>query len=1044
MATRSGDSTSSDLQERRYLTILFCDLVGFTELSEQLDPEELRDVLSRYQHLTVTVMEGYGGFVATFSGDGISVYFGYPVAHENDAERAVRAGLELIERLRDINVQARHRPVRPLAARIGVHTGLAVIGPEQASAGQSVQSAVGEPVNLAARLQAEAPPNSVVVSEATLELLGGSFDTEPLGARKIRGISRMILVHRISRARPASSHMRGRRRGASRMVGRTGDLERVLWRWMNVRQNSRCQTVLVEGEAGIGKTRLVVEFCKRPELADATVLPMACHEIFASTPLYPIGTLLWARIGPAADGDRTADIQNLSKFLDEVGVNSAENLEIAASLLGLTQTSKLDEIAPTPMLVRRRQFAFLISLVQQMTRRQPTVLWIDDAHWLDPSSAELVRDVVAHLADAPFLVLLTLRSFPEGPALPRANEVIYLEPLDAEDCLELARSIPGAQALSDQALSHAVEAADGIPLFAEQLVLSLVDQDADALDLDRTSRLPLTLAELLSERLDRLPGGRRIVQAAACLGRSFTAGFLASLLQSTDEQIVEPLEALVGAEILRPWPDGVETRYEFRHALLQRMAYESMVQAERRIMHGRIVTALNERASGVPAIPELMAHHLTAAGQFHDAIRMWLHAGVSAARRSAHIEAIQHLRRGLTLLGEISQPQVHRELEMNLQAALIGSITATQGSTSSMLSECCQRGMQLCREGEPTPLVFPFLFGQFTFTICRGHTREAADLAKAFLSLADRNSYDVGRVIGHRLVGMSLLAQGDAAKAREQLERSLQLYSRERDANATHLFGQDAEVHGRSLLSLAQFCLGEVDEALRVGCQALQTADALRHPHSTAIALAYVGGWVLGLCGAPDELMREARRLIEVSEQHRLGAFRAFGAAFFGWALCQKGDLEEGIVALEQAIETFDAVDYRLSLAGHLGNLADAKRRSGQLGDAEALCARAFQIMSAGADRWLEPEVRRIHALIVDNLRPQDSDKAEALYRGAVECARNFGFPVFELRCLLTLQEFLKPLRHDVEVESRIRELSAFGDLDRRAAEALLTYESCA
>jgi tetratricopeptide (TPR) repeat protein len=513
--------------------------------------------------------------------------------------------------------------------------------------------------------------------------------------------------------------------------------------------------------------------------------------------------------------------------------------------------------------------------------------------------------------------------------------------------------------------------------------------------------------------------------------------FLLAVLQEGAGEVAKPLEALVTAEILQPKRYGAEIRYEFRHALLQRMAYESMVQSERRAMHRRIVEVLRSRTT-LPTIPEVMAHHLTEAGNFPEAIGAWLQAGVSAARRSANVEAVDHLRRGLGLLDRISAPAERRQLELNLQVSLMSSILATQSATSIELSVCCERGLALCDEGEATPLVFPFLFGEFTFTNCRGETEEAERLARLFLSLAERNANDSGRVIGHRMLGMVLFAQGHALEAREQIDRSLALYRHERDAATTHMFGQNTEVHSKSLLSLIRFCLGDIDAALDVGLDALRAADAIRHPHSTAIPLCYVGGWVFGLCDATDNLMRESRRLIALSEQHRLAGFRAHGTGFFGWALCQRGDLAQGIAAIEQAIAAFDSIEFRLSIAGHLANLADAQRRTGRLGEAEASSARAMQLIPQSG-RWLEPEIRRVDALVVAALAPQAPEDAEARLRGAIACARTLGFPIMERRCLASLQRFLATAQRDAEVDARLNELAHFGNLDRRVEKAVRT-----
>jgi len=1016
--------------ERRYLTILFVDLVGYTQLSEQLDPEDLTILQRRYQNLALRVMERFGGFVARYVGDGILVYFGYPTAHENDAERALRAALELLDRLRSLDTTVQETTMPPLAARIGISTGLVLVAPELLSGGASEHSVVGEAVNLAARLQAEAPAGAVVISKETFDLVQGLFECRELGPRSIKGLSRDVLIYQVVRPLP------GAKRPAPRpvhMVGRHHAMERVLSRWRMVREESRCQTVEIVGEAGIGKTRLILELCSRPELADAAILQANCHELFANTPLYPVASFLWARAGVTDEDDESQRLHKVEILLDELGVSRSENLQLVANLLGLAKMGVGDSTAPTPLLFKRKQYDFLVSMIRQRARASPTILWVEDAHWLDASSAELLHEIVASLAEVPLMVLMTRRSFPKGVALPEANEIIRLNQLDKQNCLEIVESIPGAESLSDDSVSRAIEAAEGVPLFLEQFVISLIEENQRTPNSrQRSGGVPLKLGEIMSERLDRRPGGRRIVQVAACVGRSFTPDFLAALLRQEPASIGEPLQALVDAEILLPRRYGAEIRYGFRHALLQRIAHESMVQAERRAMHGLIVDLLQTHSEAGPTLPEVMAHHLTEAGKFREAIGAWMRAGISAAQQSAHVEAIVHLRKGLSLLDKVSNVDTRRQLEIDLQAALIGSVMATEGATSMHVSECCQRGLELCQQGGPTPRVLPFAFGQFTFTNCRGRVDEAAALAQLFLSHAERMNSESGRVIGHRMLGMVLLGQGEVAQAREQFELSLNLYLPERDAVTTHQFGQNTEIHTKSSLSLALFCLGDIDSALQIGVDALRSADMLRHPHSTAIPLTYVGGWVFGLCGASDHLMREAKRLIALADQHRLGAFQAHGTALLGWALCQLGRLEQGAATIEQAIAALESIEFRLAISGHLGNLADAHRRLGNLRAAESACARAIELMSESSFLWLEPELRRIEALIMGARSPEI---AEAMLRRAVVRAQQLGFPVLERRCLVALGQRLE--RYDEDVESRLRELSHLGDLAQRVASAM-------
>ncbi|MEX2223178.1 MAG: AAA family ATPase, partial [Candidatus Rokuibacteriota bacterium] len=1025
--------------EHRFLTIEFIDLVGFTDLAEQLDPEELGLLLRRYQRLALTTMERFGGFVAQAFGDGLLVYFGYPAAHGNDAERALLAAFALLQGLRDLDTTVHGRTMPKLEARIGVHSGLVMIAQELVTGpGTSGYGAVGEAVNLSNRLQGEVPSGGIAISQETASIVEGLFECRPLGLKAIKGLSRKVEVYQVVRPLPDTKRSESRvRRGAARMVGREGAIERILARWQVAREGARCQTVAVVGDAGLGKTRLMLELSSRPEFADATLVQGQCHELFASTPLYPIRVFLRGRAGLTADDEESVRLDKIAAYLVEIGRDTQENRELIATLRGVGAPDRGAAPAATPQLLKQKQYQLIGSIFDQAARAHPVVLWIDDAHWLDPSSAELLRDVVVASTKVPVLAVLTMRPFPKGPALPEIDETIPLEHLGMQDCLELARSVPGAGGLSEEMVVKAVEAAEGVPFFLEQLVISLLDEQARGpAPHRRLSGVPLMLAELMSERLDRRPGARRIAQAAACIGGAFTLDFLLALLED-EAQVRERLEALVEAEILLPKRVGAEIRYEFRHALLQRMAHESMVQTERRAMHAHIVAVLRNPAVGEPAIPEVLAHHLTEAGAFPEAVGAWLRAGVAADRRSAHVEAVEHIRNGLRLLDKIPDPGSRRQFELNLQASMMGSLLASQSATSPELAACCERGLQLCEEGAAVPMAFPFAFGQFTFVNCRGRTGEAISLARQFISRAEHGGFESERVIGHRMLGQALLAKGDTAGAKAALERSMALYVPARDAATTHLYGQNTEVHTKSLLSVTYLCLGDVDIAIETGLDALRAADAIRHPHSTAIPMVYVGGWLFWLCGAAEQMLTVGKSLLALAEQHRLYGFRAHAAAFIGWALCQGGNPEAGMSMIAKAIAAFDSVQFRLSTAGHVANLADAQRRAGRLAEAAVTCERAMELMPEGC-QWLEAELRRVHALVAAELAPGERDHAETLFRGAVSCAQEYRFPVLERRCLLSLARFLTASgRPDASVESRLGELSHLADLDRRVARAM-------
>ena len=952
---------SSDVRktspERRYLTIMFIDLVGSTELSEQLDPEDLAVIIGRYQQLAVAVMDRFGGFVAQFSGDGILVYFGYPYAHGNDTERALRAALEMIAQLRKLDIPLLSGITKTLSARVGVHTGLVIVGGMSSDA--NIHGIVGEAANMSARLQNEAPTNGVVISLEAHRLVERLFEFAPLGARMLKGFSRPIEAFQVIRARPIAGRDSIRQtRSASGMIGRGPALARLVALLQAVRQEGRRQIVVVRGDAGIGKTRLVSEFFSHPAVGTLSIAQAQCQELFSNTALAAFTSFLWRQANLRPEDSEDARRAKLEIMLDGFGLRTSENKHLIERIPGLGLTNA-PERAESANLLKISQFELIKGMVSATVAKTPLIICVEDAHWLDPSSAELLREL-ALIEEAPVLMLFTARSFPRGPPLPGPSETIVLEPLLHDDGLQLAVGLPGAHTLSDELIARAIQAADGVPLFIEQLILSLVEEQRQPESSRpwKAGRIPLALAEQMSERLDRRPGARRIVQAAACLGRSFTPEFLAAILDDPADALKPQLDLLVDAEILRPMRVGVDLRYEFRHSLLQRMARDSMVEPERRAAHQRVAELL-QTAPDIPLPPEVAAFHLSEAGQFTQAVQKFLRAGIEAAQQSTHVEAIDHLQKGIALLEKIPL-DLRRELEIRLRVALMSSLAVTQFATSQELSDCCARGIELCREHGETPMAFPFVFGQFTVANCRGQIAEARSLADLFLSLSEKSRYGSGLVIGHRLRGMCLLGQGDLSAARSDLERSLELYSHERDATSVGWFGQNPRVHAQSLLALTAFCQGEVRLALLLGREALQAADSMKDPHSAALALSYVGGMIFGYCSAPGRVANQAAQLLALCSQHRLSGYRPHALAFLGWAECQSGEAVAGAAKIEAAIKAFDSVEYRLGVASHLCNLADARRRMGQFAEAKIASARAIDMMAVGAGMWLEPEIRRV------------------------------------------------------------------------------------
>ncbi len=999
------------MPERRYLSILFADLAGYTALSERLDPEDLRDLQLRYQDIALTEIERQGGFVASFHGDGVLAYFGYPTASETDAERAVRAGLALVERMPEIADPAIDGA--GLSARVGVHTGLVVIGPEKSSAVNHEHSIVGEAANIAARLQAHAPRDSVVVSHATHELVRGIFETESLGERHLRGLSRPIEVHRT--LRPRRNAGRIRHGHALPMVGRAAELAALRDHWLAVVGDGRCRVVDVIGEPGVGKTRLLREFCTLADLADARVLRSVNLELYATTPLHSVAAMLMRQLRLGGPDDPAAMLRKVMAWLDSLGLASPVNAAMVADLLGRPLPSA-GGAGPLPTLLRRRQFELICDLMEHAVRRQPALLWVEDAHWMDPSSVELLGVLLARVRDMPVMVVLTRRAFPKPAALPAATASIALEPLSRAESIAMASGLPGAGALDSRLLARAVEIADGIPLFIEQLTLSLL-RDGKASDrigpAGAGEALPLTLAEILSARLDRLHGARHIVQAAACIGFQVPPPLLAAVAGVTPEAAVAVLNELVEAEILRHRGGG----FEFRHALLQRVARDSMMRPDRHACHARIAAVLRDlAAAGDTALPETIAHHLTEAEQVAEAAAAWLQAGAAAAARQALREAIQHLRQGLAAVPRIEDPAFRLEIELKLQVQLVAPITATRGSTAPELAECCRRGLELCRLAPTSQAVFPFIFGLFTHLHCRGRYVEALQLAELFLETAQRRDNRVAEVEGHRLLGVGLASMRRHREARDSLLTAIRLFQPEWDAGPALMFSQHTLINATSLLGTKHFALGALDQAIPQMTQAVDLAIARRHPHTLAITLSYAC-FVFGMLGHAEAIAWCSSRLVALCEEHQLSLFLTLARAHAGWSRCLAGDIETGSTALQAAAEMQEAADFWIATPFLLGLAAEAHLAAGRRALAETLCARAERMLhrSDAGHNEIDPDAMRLVARVRVRLDPGNTAAPAAYLREAIAITRDSAAAYYEYRCLRELEAIEGPLPNTLE-----------------------------
>jgi len=985
---------------------MFCDLSGSTKLSTQLDPEDLYSVLSSYRTTAAEVITGLGGTVAQYLGDGILAFFGYPTAYEDDAERAVRSGLEVVRQASALQTQLSQH----LRVRVGIATGLVVVGEQDGAPQSGEKSAVGEALNLAARLQALAPENGVVIAESTRRLIGTPFELREVSIPEAKGFADPITAFSVTGLSPVDGRYEGLRSGErTTFVGREEEVALLLRRWTQITQGEG-RVVLLQGDPGIGKSRIVDQVCTELHNSAHSCLRFFGSRLHTQSALHPV-TRQIQRSANIAEGDGDDEkLAKISQLFSSASGDSETEVRLIANLLGIAKFSKeLDALGPVQK--REKLLNALLNYPFILAKQNPVLIVFEDAHWMDPTSLDLLDRLAALIAEHPILLVVCARpEYQPAWADHSAVTLLSLNRLGFREGAAMISGIARGKTLPPNLTEQILNRGDGVPLIIEELTKTVLEsggliEQADSYALRGslpTPALPGSLHASLVARLDRQPPNvKNLVQIGAVIGREFAYKVLESVAGLPSPEIEEGLTKLAGSGLIHRRGKGPDAVYVFKHALVQDAAYSTLLKGRRQHIHAAIARTLLDKFPALAASqPEVLAHHLTVACDFPAAIQFWLAAGRSQIRASADLEGIQHLQRGIELIGEITDPSLARELELPLQAALIGPLVAVEGPCAPAVARCCERGLQLATAGSGSPYVFPFLYGHFTYLVSTGQLRNAVAIAGRFIETAKRASYESGVVIGHRLLGLALLALGDFKAAKEALDTSLALYDPDRDENVTFLYGQNAKVNSQAVLSLTLFLLGDVEKARDVGSDCLRAANRLKHPHSMAIAITYVGCWLLHLGDDVRGMSSQAERLVAITEEYGLGIFATVGHFFIGWAQFRRGETEAGIAGMQQAVATFDRGGFRLAVCNFLCMLAEAQRSAGHLREASAACKRAKDTMAECDERWYEPEILCVEAHIGLASGELSPDEAANLLQRAIERARALSSPTLVTRCL--------------------------------------------
>jgi class 3 adenylate cyclase/tetratricopeptide (TPR) repeat protein len=984
--------------ERRQLTVMFCDLVGSTTLGQRLDSEDFREIVRGYYDAARTVTDRWGGHVAAYMGDGLLVYFGYPQAREDDAERAVRAGLEIVAALPAFNEALEAARGIRLAVRVGMHTGMVVVG-ELGRHGANV--ALGDTMNRAARIEAAAEPDTVVCSSATLRLVSGLFVTRDLGACEIKGIDPPMHLHQVVRA----SGMRNRldvaaAAGLTPLVGRQQELGLLEDRWQQVTEG-RGQAVLICGEAGIGKSRLVQAF--RERIADRPHTWLECRgsPYTQDSAFHPVLETQRLRLGLMDETTAGEQLARLESGLAAAGFDLALAAPVLARFHGLAiPEDRYRDPALSPEGLRKKTLALLVEWLLRLGRQQPAILLVDDLHWMDPSTLELLGQVLEQLPAERVLLLLTYRPDFEPPWRARSHLTpMLLSRLTRAQLVELICKAARGRDLPEAGVDELVRRSDGVPLFAEELTRAVIETSPVASEEGATPelRIPATLQDSLMARLDALGPVKELVQLSSVLGREFDYGLLRAISPIREAELQAALAATVRAELLYQRGAPPEATYVFKHALIRDAAYESMLRSTRRRHHGRVAGALLERMPHVAEMqPELLAHHHTEAGQIRPAIDRWHEAGRRSLERAANKEAIQHLQRALDLLAtRPHSPERDRE-ELDLQIELGSAAMASQGWGSSVGARGYARARELCLAVGAERELFPILWGVWMMHLQRAELTKGREIAAELLAIAERHRDPAMLVEAHHASwGNPFL--GDFASQIEHVERGLSHYDpAEHSRLAPQYGGHDAGVCGHCHRGVALWATGYPERSGASFATALALADEIAHPLSKAHPLIMSSLLPVFRSDWP-EAFRAADAAMALLSELGMPTWTNHAAVTRGWALVALGEVADGLAQIRRSMKSDDL----MGVATHRAFYAEALHLAGATDEALADVDDALLLMErTGEGLWKANAMALKGDLLL--ARGLHAD-AEVWYRSGIEVARAQKAKMWELRAATRL-----------------------------------------
>jgi class 3 adenylate cyclase/predicted ATPase len=1015
----AASAPDSSHAERRQLTVMFCDLAGSTELSRRLDPEDLREINRAYQDLCKSTLESYEGYIARYMGDGVLAYFGYPLAHEDDAERAILASLDLLQAMSQLSAGVSKEHAVDLSVRIGIATGPVVVGDLIGEGASRENAVVGETPNVAARLQALAEPGAVMIAPGTHALAGNHFECESTGMHSIKGINEPMRVWRVVGRRAAASRFEAQHKTTlTPLVGREHEISLLLDRWQQAKDGDG-QVVVLTGEAGIGKSRIVETLADRIGDEQPIQLRYQCSPHHTSSELFPF-IEAFQREAQFQDSDPPAvKLQKLESLLSRGSENTTTVAPLFAALLSVPTDDRYPMLELSSEAIKARTLAALYEQLEGLSRQRPVLVIFEDAHWADPTSLDLLALLIEQVRATQVLIVITAR--PEFS--PSWSDYTHITSFNLNRFSRglvntMIEKVTHGKSLPDEVRDQIIDRTDGVPLFVEELTKTVLESGL----LEEHSEgyvlvgplpalaIPSTLNDSLMARLDRLGPIKDVAQTAAAIGREFSYGLLAAISPLDDDALQQSLGLLVEAELIFPHGRSRQS-YIFKHALVQDAAYDSMLRKRRRQLHGQIAQAIQEHFPDiVTGQPEILAHHYSVAGHVEAAIGYWLQAGRRATERSANREAVRHILSGLEALKELA-PSVDRDrLELSLQIAMTTPITAISGFASPESEGSYDRARQLCESlGTAEELVI-VLHGQWvSHTVQLAH-REAGEVAAQLLRMGERHDIVTACMIGHRVTGWNALFRGKLDVAGPHLEQALSIYDRDPVAFRelrlrTH---HDHRVASLSCLAIHRWLCGFPERAFEARADAIAYAREIEHVSSLAYALLHAGCLSAAFSDDPVAARDYGGELLDLAIDQELPTYMVAGTVIMGWAIGKSGDVRAGIEQLREGLDKVRSSRIRYFLPSYLALLVRLYLESGDAENARQTLLDAQTLVEHSDERVWEAELHRLTGDVFLMLGNESSEAIQSQYERALEAARRAGAKSLELRACTSLARLLR------------------------------------